>query len=418
MRLSEKLAALLVVAALLPLALISILLLYATSTDAEARASRQLQTDARVAATIYEKRLAEMRGAASLLANDIANRAFVNAASAEGGSAVSKRLVQDILAAAQNELSMDFLVVTDPQGRVFARHNNEPEPGETLIEASDKNPVAERVITEGAQLRGSPVAAPVVERGQRLVRFGLDKRARVGDIGDALTLEAAAPIFGAGRFLGVVLIGQMLNNSHGAPPNASSLQLPLEAEVRQTLFRSTASDNRAASEPGGAVIALGNTIITSSVPQSGSADTGALLGASCDPSRAEQTVEHNDSGYIIAWQPMKSLDQSPIAAIGVALPQNSIGGPASGARTTVILVAAVVLAVAAAVGFLYGRSLSERLKTLSAAAGRMGLGELSTPVKDPAPTGLLSRDEINGLAEEMDQMRDSFRQAIDRLRKR
>jgi hypothetical protein len=30
----------------------------------------------------------------------------------------------------------------------------------------------------------------------------------------------------------------------------------------------------------------------------------------------------------------------------------------------------------------------------------------------------LNRDEINVLAEELDQMRESFRQAIDRMRKR
>jgi hypothetical protein len=48
----------------------------------------------------------------------------------------------------------------------------------------------------------------------------------------------------------------------------------------------------------------------------------------------------------------------------------------------------------------------------------MGLGELSTSVKDPASPGLLNQDEVNGLAEELDQMRESFRQAIDRMRKR
>ncbi|HJQ68201.1 MAG TPA: HAMP domain-containing protein [Blastocatellia bacterium] len=418
MRLNEKLAALLAVAAILPLLLFALLVIYSISSGATDDRSRKLQTDARVASAIYEKRLAEMRSAAQRLANDIANRAFVNAASADGDRGAVSKLILDMLAAAQQELSMDFLIVADPQGRVYVRHNNLPEQGETLVNAADKNLVAERVIAEAAQLRTSPVAACVVERGQRLARLGLDKRARVGDVEDALVIEAGAPIFGAGRFLGMVLIGQMLNNSHGAPPNATSLQLPLEEEIEQTLFRAVDKETGRPAGEGGVVIALGNRIVASSLPagdRSGPTPGGALLGAACDTNAAEETLQEGNAAYTVAWQGVKSLDQSRVAALGVAVPANS---PAGGLRTTLIVVSVVALAVAAAAGFFYGRSLSERLKTLSAAANRMGLGELSTPVKDPAADGFINRDEINGLAGEMDQMRESFRQAIDRMRKR
>ena len=421
MRLSEKLAALLAVAAVLPLILASVLVLYTISYDAKSHAVRRLQTDARAAASIYEKRLAEMRAAAGRLADEIANRALVSSASAEGDRSAASRLLQDILPSAQNELSLDFVIVADPQGRVIARHNNMPEPGETLVDPNDKNPVAERVIAEGPQLRGAPVAASVVERGQRLARLGLDLRARVEGVDEALAVEAAAPIYGAGRFLGLVLIGQMINNSHVAPPGATSLKLPLETEVRQTLFRGADRDAAEPSTEGGAVIAFGNTIIASSVPasdESGPTARGALLGAACDPNKTEETLQEGNNSYVVAWQPMKSLDQSQIASIGVAVHQNSMAGPVGAVQTTFIIVGALVVALAAGAGFLYGRSLSERLKTLSAAASRMGLGELSTPVKDPATEGLLSRDEINSLAEELDQTRESFRQAIDRMRKR
>lgn len=417
MRLSDKLAALLAIAAALPLIPALLLVLYAISSDARSRTADRLQTDARAAASIYEKRLADMRAAAGRLADEIANRALVSSASAEGDRSAASRLLQDILPSAQNELSLDFVIVADPQGRVIARHNNMPEPGETLVDPNDKNPVAERVIAEGPQLRGAPVAASVVERGQRLARLGLDLRARVEGVEEALAVEAAAPIYGAGRFLGLVLIGQMLNNSHVAPPGATSLKLPLEAEVRQTLFRSADRDAAEQATEGGAVIAFGNTIIASSVfasDESGPTARGALLGAACDPSKTEETIQE----YAVAWQPMKSLDQSQVASLGVAVPLNSLAGPGGAVRTTFIIVGAIAVALAAAAGFFYGRSLSERIRTLSAAAGRMGLGELSTSVKDPATPGLLNRDEINGLAEELDQMRESFRQAIDRMRKR
>jgi hypothetical protein len=54
----------------------------------------------------------------------------------------------------------------------------------------------------------------------------------------------------------------------------------------------------------------------------------------------------------------------------------------------------------------------------------MSLGELSTPVKDPAVSetqealAFIGRDEITALAGQLDQARESFRLAIERLRKR
>jgi hypothetical protein len=58
------------------------------------------------------------------------------------------------------------------------------------------------------------------------------------------------------------------------------------------------------------------------------------------------------------------------------------------------------------------------------AAGRWGLGDLSTPAKDREPflarwipTEYL-RDEINQLAEQLEEMRETFRQALERMRKR
>lgn len=80
--------------------------------------------------------------------------------------------------------------------------------------------------------------------------------------------------------------------------------------------------------------------------------------------------------------------------------------------------------LACAAGFMFGRGLGARLEDLTQAASRWSLGELSTPARDRdpllsrwIPTELL-RDEINQLAEQLDQMRESFRQAIERMRKK
>jgi HAMP domain-containing protein len=113
-----------------------------------------------------------------------------------------------------------------------------------------------------------------------------------------------------------------------------------------------------------------------------------------------------------------------MGAIGVAVSTDELRGPISKLRTMLFTIATIACLLGAAGGFLYGRSLGLRLSVLSEAASRMSLGELSTPVKDPAVSetqealAFIGRDEITLLAGQLDQARESFRLAIERLRKR
>jgi hypothetical protein len=77
-----------------------------------------------------------------------------------------------------------------------------------------------------------------------------------------------------------------------------------------------------------------------------------------------------------------------------------------------------------AAGFLFGRGVGARVEHLTQAGSRWSLGELSSPAGGRdfflarwVPPEFL-RDEINQLADQLDQMRESFRQAIERIRKR
>ena len=427
MRLSEKLGALCAAAAILPLGLASSLVLYQTSSMSREAGLSDLQGNARSAARLYEKRLAEMQSTAQQLAGEIANKTLVPSDSEGGASSAAWARLQDMLPRAQNEFGLDFVIITDQTGRVIARHNDRPVAGETLLGAENKNPVAERAISNGAQLRHAAVASCVVERGQQLARLGLDLRAKVERadktiVDEALMIEAGAPVIGGARFVGVILIGQMLNNFSAAPVGANSLQAPLVAEVRQALY--PGADNQ-----GGALIALGETVIASSVPAKdrarGPANRGAFVGMKCDPSKAEQEdlLREGERDYAVWWQPIKSLDFTVQASIGTAVPAAEVEG-SSTFRTTMIVICALAFLLAAAVGFLFGRSLGARLDALTEATDRMSVGELSTLIKDrnATPAGwileFLARDEITRLAAQLDQMRESFRQAIERMRKR
>jgi len=80
--------------------------------------------------------------------------------------------------------------------------------------------------------------------------------------------------------------------------------------------------------------------------------------------------------------------------------------------------------LACAGGYFYGGALGLRLEGLNEAVTRWSVGELSIPAKDRDPmmmrwvAGFSLRDEISRLAASLEQMRESFRQAIDRMRRR
>ena len=418
MRLSLKLAVLCALAAFIPLFLVSLFIITQASSQTRTQAYEHLRSDARAVASLCDKRLIELRAAAQVLADDVANRALVSADNLDKNNAAALARLQDQLPRAQSDSSLDFVIVADPLGRVIARHNDRPSAGETLLDQADKNALAEKVIAGG----NIPVAACLVERGERYTRLGLDRIAQVRlvngtTLDQALMIEACAPIFSSGRFVGIVLIGQMLNTYYRSRTSSSPLQTPLVAEARQLLVH-------AGEEETGALISLEKAIVASSLPTNNAREPSGgppLIGAIRDTSKTEETLQQDESRYVVAWQPLKALDGAVIGAIGVARAEREMGGIAS---MTAVLIGGLASLLAAGTGFIFGRGMGARLEDLKDAAGRWSLGDLSTPARDRDPflarwiPARFLRDEINQLAEQLDQMRESFRQAIERIRKR
>jgi HAMP domain-containing protein len=413
MRLSYKLAAACAVVTAVPLSLASIGILRQVASHVRGLADEQLRSSSRAAESIYEKRLDEMSSAAQRLASEIALRAAT-----KGGGAAARAKLQDLLSRARDELSLDLLIVADPARRVIARHNDMPAAGESIA-----NPVIEKAISNGSRMQAFPVAGCNIESGELLARLWLDKAASVqrddgSTLNEALMIEAAAPIFSATEFVGVVLIGQMLNSYYYAHPGGNPLQTPLVTEIRQKLYPGL-------EDGAGALITLGNTIIASSVHDPSA--TGPLLnGRRCDPALSLEAVAIGSRSYRVAWQPLKSLDGSTIGAIGVAIPLSEVSSGLMAMHTKIVLINLLAALVAAISGFLFGRALSSRINALTKAVRSMSVGELSLTVQDRSERGSsvrrsfirLWRDEIDCLAEQLDQMRESFKQAIARLRRR
>jgi serine/threonine protein kinase len=337
-------------------------------TEVESFEASALNDKAERAESLYEKRLVELRSSAQGLANEIVNRALVSSSdNGERDSASALARLQDIIARAHDELSLDFLIVADSIGRVIARSSDRPSSGETLIGSRYKNPIAEKMIADGS--RGAisgPTASCVIERNEEVVRFGLSAGASLNNSprsnnDEALILEAGTPIFSTGRFLGMLLIGQILN---GRPP-ASEVDSPsspsLVAEVRQSLYQ---KENRDA----GALIALGDTIISSSVGTSDSGTEQALQGTKRDLTKMGEILKSGDRRYAVAWRPIKSFDGSSVGAIGIA----EVISPRSGVltisrRAAVLVVGGLILLVFGSIAYLRTRILRARKHSTNAA---------------------------------------------------
>src|SRR5262249_46668191 len=112
---------------------------------------------------------------------------------------------------------------------------------------------------------------------------------------------------------------------------------------------------------------------------------------------------------------------SMIGSVGAAVAESDLR---TGVSFTRLLIPGLIGALlAGALGYFMGSTLASRLKRLSTAASRMGLGELSAPVRDDAflkknLPAFLFKDEVANLGKQMDDMRESFRQAIERMKKR
>jgi hypothetical protein len=422
MRLSLKLGALCAASALLPLFIASVLVILNVSNAGASDTRERLAIGARATSALYEKRLVGLRAAAINIAESISTQALVSGEPSERTQSASAwARLQDILPRVQNDYFLDFVIVSDTQGRVIARHNDRPSPSETVLGGDDRNVLVEKVVDSN-----SAVASCAIERGERYQRLWLDRIARVkladgSTLDEALMAEAAAPIVSGGRSIGVVLIGQMLNTYWKPRPGASPLQTPLVAEARQLI-------SRGADDDAGALIATNRGVVSSSIPPlSTGGDSGGdpiLLGSLHDPSRSEEILSQGARSYVVAWQPLKTMDGALIGSIGVARPTSELRGPVDAVRSVLLVVGSIATVLAGAAGFLFGRVLGDRVDELREAASRWTVGELSAPaggneaLKSNGVSGFLKRDEIAVLAGQMEQMRMSFRLAIERLRKR
>src|SRR5262249_2179496 len=131
----------------------------------------------------------------------------------------------------------------------------------------------------------------------------------------------------------------------------------------------------------GALVALGDTVIASSVLPSPTSEP-VLVGSRHDPARSLESIGIDPAQYLVSWRPLKSLDGSQIGAIGAANLAGLQGSVDFSLASALALATAGTALLVGLAGAFWAGIVSKRLAALSDAVSRMRVGELSRAVRD------------------------------------
>lgn len=421
----NKLIIFAVLAIIIPLGVSALIILYQLSKDADQRSTERIKSDARVAKSFFDKRQENLRTAAQSIAQTIATGRRPAAAPASGAATPSSgssaaSSAQPAPAAASGSSAtlkqqleanrLSFVVLLDPKGKVVAQHNGGP--------TGDGNQFADNALFKGVTNRaqgGNPEAQSgvVSEKAPVLAATFLNKLAAVGDVDEGLFLEAAAPVLVGDALQGVVLVGQLVNNDNSV--SDTDKQQSIVNEIKETIYRDLRED------AGVAITSTDGTILSTNLP--GGAQRGTANGqkVNVDGGSYETPSFHEASfnggtPYYTSFVPVQSSDSQAgtktVGAIGVAIKQSWFTEIVRRVQITILVVTLLALALAVAGAVVAAQRLTRPIVELTEAANRISLGELDVPIAAD------SDDEIGTLAESLDRMRISLKQAIERLRKR
>jgi methyl-accepting chemotaxis protein len=396
---------------LVPLGMASSIILFQLQSNTEQRSREGLQSNARVAHNIYTKRLENLGAAAQAVAQTIAGRGLARpaattppAAGAPAGGAAAPaqgRSVQDILKGQLSASQVSFIALLDDRGKVIAQHNGNPVGDGMYLKA---NPLYEEAMNQTT--KGEVKAGSVVEEADTVEKLGLADRVAESKVEKGLFLEAAAPVMSGEQLTGVVVLGQLVNN------DVRNEQQSIVNEAKETLYREMR-------DQGAVIVTLEDKIITTNLPGKGGGTAigeKVIAGTSTKEKPSVDEQDFPDGSYRTSFMPIESVSAKTgtqqVGRIGVAVREEWFTAIIRRIQFTILIVTVVFIGLGVGVAVILSGRFTQPIIELTEAANRISLGELDVPIT------VASHDEIGTLAEALDRMRISLKQAIERLRRR
>jgi HAMP domain-containing protein len=394
---------------LIPLLLSAVFIIWLVKSNIEQQSAQSIEKDARVAEQLFKNR--EL-----LLVQVVQNAA--QAISAQGldlsqlpaqGSGPTQRVsteghkrLNDLIKNTLQSSKADFIVVTDSQGNIIA-----PALPAKVEADFKKNPLLLSIQNGAAASKLDAQSSSVKESADILQIIGsedLSKQVEIksenGVIKDGLVIEAAAPITsGGGRLSGVVFAGLLLNNAR--PDQEKSIV----DDIKNKLYPEIRAES-------GAAIALGDIIVSSNLPiQQGGGIGKRIKGELGDKPKAGIEIFDNEN-YKTAYAPIKDINSQVVGRVGVQIKQSWFNAVLNSVQITIALIVALFLLLAVGAAIYFAQRLTRPIIELTEASNNISLGQLDQAIS------IKSDDEIGQLAEALERMRISLKQALDRLRAR
>lgn len=400
----------------IPLSLSALAIIYQVKSSVEDTAKKSIEKDARLAEKVYKGRQQVIKEIAQNLAQAIAAEHLIesaqsptNATSADEDKSKAAKTAQQSQVRGINRMKdllarrvgdVDFLIVTDINGRVLLRHNGQPTGDETIKD----NPLVLDTLNklESKQpeaLQNATQASSVDEDPETLKRLGLDQQAIVSGVTSGLTIEGVAPITSGETRLGLVIAGLLINNA--------KQERSVADEIKRTLYPDLPTEAAAS-------ILLQKVIVSTNFPSEGSK---TALGYQVKrtlpadkPEASTDTVLQTD--YKTAYMPIKSVDDKIVGYVGVGIKESWFSAIVNKLLLIIGGIILFFLLVAIGAAAFISQRLTQPIILLTEASNRISLGELDEAI------AIGSTDEIGQLAESLERMRISLKQAIERLRRR
>lgn len=223
----------------------------------------------------------------------------------------------------------------------------------------------------------------------------------------ALDLDAALPVLVRRPDCQmVVAITVPVKTNTGAIVGLMHLRFPLDDEFAGQVKKDTNLDLN---------LYCGDTLVASTLP-----GQAALLGTRADPdvlehviegeSDWEQNVRTGGMSYRARYVPLLGAEGKPIAMYAVHIPVQTLSEARNAILRFYLPVMGCIALLAVGLGYLGSTLLARPLGRLTAAASRIGGGDLESPVP------VEGQDEVGQLAQRMEEMRRSLHQTYSQLR--
>lgn len=394
-----------------PLLFSALIIGYIVKSSIDDQSAQSMEKDARIAEQLYKNRELLIVQVVQNSAQSISAQGLFDLTQSPSGTSSpdpksatgkvqeegNKRLAA-LLTGAQQAGNVDFIVLTDSKGNIIARQAGGQATGSIsdnpLIVSLQNAVTASRIYAQSSSIKES------VEKLNLLAGEEFSKRAEIKAEGraitDGLVIEAAAPITNNnGKLLGIVLAGLLVNN---APQERAIIE-----DIKTKLYPSLPN-------AAGASITLNDVIVSTNmpIPQNGALGKRTSVPASDSPKTSLENF--SDEAYKSAYVPIKDSSNQVIGRVGVQVKQSWFNAVLNKVLLIIVLIVLVFILGAIGVAIFAAQKLTKPIIELTEASNNISLGKLDESIQ------IKSDDEIGQLAEALERMRISLKQALDRLR--